>query len=196
MITNSRISLLLICSALLASCQSADPRPGAPSYEPSVDYPFGRINPDAPAELQQFSFMVGRNDCSEERLNNASGEWDPGSRTWDAHYYLNGNAIRDVGRSGAATNGNIRVYDAATGQWHVTYFSTPVYGSGVWSGGVVEDRIELEQAQKAPGTDIDGINRLTFFDINDEGFQWKGEWVSLDGSVVFPYWRISCRKIS
>ena len=197
--------LLCLLPALLAlpACQNAGmaapglelSREGALSYEPSTRYPFGRPHPDAPAELQQFAFMVGKNDCTEERLDNASGEWIPGTRTWDAHYFINGNAIRDSGRSGSATNGNIRIFDTASGQWHVTYFSTPVYGSGVWSGGLVEDRLELEQPQKAPGTDLDGINRLTFFNMTDSSLDWKGEWVSLDGSAVFPYWRISCEKV-
>ncbi len=185
---------ILVLLLMLSSWPVTAQRQAALPFEPSSDYPFGRANPEAPAQLQQFAFMIGENDCREERLNNASGEWEEGFRTWDAHYYLNGNAIRDTGRSGNATNGNIRVFDSATEQWHVTYFSTPVYGSGVWSGGLVEDRIELEQPQKAPGTEIEGINRLTFFNIGEDSFQWKGEWVSLDGSTVFPYWRISCTK--
>lgn len=170
-------------------------RDGELVYEPGASYPFGRVNPDAPAELAQFAFMIGKNDCTEERLDSTTGEWRVGTRTWDAYYYLNGHAIRDAGRSGTATNGNIRIFDPASSQWHVTYFSTPVYGTGTWVGGVVEDRIELEQPQKAPGTEIDGINRLTFFDIGESEFKWKGEWVSLDGSTVFNYWRISCQKV-
>ena len=179
----------------LNSCQLTPVRPGAMPYEPSAAFPFGRPNPNAPTELQQFAFLIGNNDCSEERLDGASGEWIPGVRIWDAHYYLNGNAIRDGGRSGSSTNGNIRIYDPATEQWHVTYFSTPVYGSGTWKGKLIDNRIELEQPQLAPGTTIEGINRLTFYNISSSSFDWRGEWVSLDGSQVFPYWRVSCEKL-
>ena len=182
--------------ALYVGCTTSLPTTPRLNYDPSAQYPYGRINPAAPAELAQFDFMIGHNDCEEERLNNATGEWVKGERTWDAYYYLDGYGVRDSGQSGNATNGNIRIYDPATEQWYVTYFSTPTYGSGVWSGGMVEDRIELEQPQKAPGTNFDGINRLTFYDISDDSFNWKGEWISLDGSTVFPFWRISCQKVS
>jgi len=185
--------------ASLVACQAnsgAQSRPGEMEFEPDADFPFGRANPNAPPQLQQFAFMIGRNDCREERLSNATGEWVEGYRTWDAYYFMNGNAIRDSGRSGAATNGNIRVYDAASGQWHVTYISTPVYGTGTWSGSMVEGRIELEQPQKAPGTDIDGVNRLTFYDIQGSSFRWKGEWASLDNSIVREFWRMECEKVS
>ena len=190
---------ILLAGFVLLLCihsQAQEQRDGELIFEPDETFPFGRLNPDAPPEMAQFAFMIGKNDCTEERLNNATGEWEAGTRTWDAYYYLNGNAIRDSGRSGSATNGNIRIFDTASGQWRVTYFSTPVYGSGSWAGGVVDDRIELERPQKAPGTQIDGVNRLTFFDISDSAFQWKGEWVSLDGATVFNYWRISCQKVN
>ena len=197
-VSASKLLLLLFLLGALSACQTNavdSGRVGALSYDPGGAYPYGRPHPDAPGELQQFAFMIGSNDCREERLNNATGEWVEGFRTWDAYYFINGNAIRDSGRSGAATNGNVRIYDSASQQWQVTYFSTPVYGSGTWSGGMVEDRIELERPQKAPGTDIDGVNRLVFFDISNEGFQWRGEWASLDGSAVFPFWRLQCHKV-
>ena len=41
---------------------------------------------------------------------------------------------------------------------------------------------------------MDGFYRLTFSDINSEGYQWAGEWVSKDETVVFPTWKISCTK--
>lgn len=96
---------------LLSTCQSVQDHPPGMIYEPDSQFPFGRRNPDAPAELAQFEFMVGRNRCDEERLNGATGERESGQRSWDAHYFMNGYAIRDTGRSGALTNGNIRLFD-------------------------------------------------------------------------------------
>lgn len=189
--------LFLVFSCVLQSCSSG-PQSGLPSrlsFDPSAAHPFGRPNPQAPAQLQQFDFLIGHNECSEERLNNATGEWIEGERSWDAHYFLNGFGILDFGTSGGSTNGNVRIFDTATEQWHVSFFSTPVYGSGTWSGGLIEDRIELERPQQAPGTTLDGINRLTFYDISVGGFKWRGEWRSLDGANVFPFWRITCHKV-
>lgn len=173
---------------------AADERQGAPEYEPGVINPFGRPNPAAPEELAQFHFMVGENDCSEERLNSATQQWERSARTWDAHYTMNGFAILDTGRSGSTSNGNMRIFDPLSGQWQVHFFSMPVYGSGIWTGGMEQDKMVLRQPQKAPGTDFDGVSRLTFFNISDQGFSWIGEWVSEDGSVVIPFWRISCWK--
>ncbi len=181
---------------MLSSCQNNISRPQALSYEPNDSYPFGRLNPEAPRETSQFSFMIGQNNCSEERLNSASGHWDSGTRTWDAKYTMNGFAILDSGMSGSSTNGNMRVFDAESGQWKVTFFSMPTYGSSVWSGGVEGENIVLKQPQLAPGTDFEGNSTLTFSNISTNGFDWLGAWVSLDGSTVFPFWRISCTKIS
>jgi hypothetical protein len=140
--------------------------------------------------------MIGNNDCVDERLNNATGEWDKSNRTWDAHYYMNGYAISDTGWSGQTSNGNIRIFDAASQRWQVQFFSMPTYSSGVWAGGMEGDKMVLRKPQKAPGRDLDGFSRLTFSNISAEGFNWEGAWVSEDESVVFPFWKISCRKAS
>ncbi len=189
-----RASILLMISLLLTACQLSEPRPAALLYEPSARHPFGRPNPQAPPELAQFDFMVGENDCVEQRIDNGTGEWIDGVRSWDAYYYMNGFAIRDSGKSGATTNGNIRIYDAAAKEWVVTFFSAPAYSSGAWRGKLEGSNIVLRQAQKAPGTNFDGFSTLTFFNVSDRGFDWTGEWVSEDGSVVFPFWRIQCQK--
>lgn len=189
-----KILPVLITGAVLGACQSSAPRPAALAYEPDAEFPFGRPNPEAPPELQQFAFMVGQNDCVDERLNQATGEWVTTERTWDAYYYLNGRAIRDTGRSGATTNGNVRIFDIGSGQWRVTFFSAPVYGTGTWVGGMEGEEMVLRLPQKAPGTEIDGFSTLTFSNISAQGFDWSGVWVSADGDVEFPFWRISCEK--
>lgn len=190
-----KLSLLLVM-LFLAACQANLPRVASLSYEPSEQHPFGRANPDAPPELAQFHFMVGENDCSEQRLNNTTGDWVAGSRTWDGHYFMNGFAIRDGGTSGATTNGNIRVYDAVANEWVVTFFSAPTYSSSTWRGKMEGENLILRQPQKAPGTDFDGFSTLTFSDVSSQGFDWVGEWISEDGSVVFPFWRTQCQKVA
>lgn len=189
-----RITSLSIVLLSLAACQASPQRTASLQYEPSAAYPFGRANPEAPAELAQFAFMIGNNDCVEQRINNATGEWVEGVRSWDAHYYMNGYAIRDSGKSGATTNSNIRIFDATAGEWVVTFFSAPVYSSGTWRGSMAGDNMVLRQPQKAPGTDFDGFSTLTFSNVSDRGFDWTGEWISEDGATVFPFWRIQCQK--
>lgn len=188
------ILVQLVLSLLAISVSAGEERSENLAYEPSIEHPYGQRNPEAPEQLEQFAFMIGQNDCTDERLNNATGEWDSGTRSWDAYYYMNGYAIRDTGRSGGTTNANIRLYDVAAQEWIVTFFSMPAYGTGTWRGGMEGDNMVLRLPQKAPGTDIDGFSRLTFSNISDSGFNWDGEWVSSDGSVVFPFWRIRCTK--
>jgi hypothetical protein len=53
----------------------------------------------------------------------------------------------------------------------------------------------LYKPQKATNG-FDGYSRLTFYDISDSGYKWRGEWVSEDESVVFPFWKIDCKKLN
>ena len=195
----------VLAAALLAGCASTTTpqREGGFEYEPSAAHPFGRPNPAAPPELADFAFMIGRNDCTDSRRQPNSDDWVEGERTWDAQYTMNGFAIIDTGGSGGAANGNMRVYDPATSQWQVTFFSMPAYSSGVWAGGRVDAPdtaagyvLVLKQDIPAPGTQFAGDSTLTFSEISDSGFEWRGEWISKDGSVIYPFRRISCRKAS
>ena len=38
---------------------------------------------------------------------------------------------------------------------------------------------------------VDGFH---FYDINDDGFKWLGEWVNANESFSFPTWKIDCKK--
>lgn len=42
---------------------------------------------------------------------------------------------------------------------------------------------------------MDGYSRLTFHDINEKGYKWKGEWINEGETFVFPTWKISCVKV-
>lgn len=185
--------LLIACHVTMSTAQ---PREGGPAFEPTRDHPWGSPNPAAPSQIREFAFMIGNNDCEEQRRNAAGGDWTEGRRTWDARYTMNGFAIADSGRSGGAANANIRAFDMNTGEWVVTFFSMPAYASGIWRGGKSGDTIVLRQAQRAPGSNLEGMSTLTFSNISPEGFDWEGKWISDDGAIEYPFWRIQCRKIA
>jgi hypothetical protein len=63
----------------------------------------------------------------------------------------------------------------------------------VWKGNRENDEIILKMPQKAPNG-MDGISRLTFFDITENGFSWRGEWIDQEETVIYPFWMIWCRK--
>ena len=69
---------------------------------------------------------------------------------------------------------------------------TPMHPK-TWEGGMKDDKILLYNKQKAPNG-LDGFYRITFSDISTGGFNWNGEWVSTDESIVYPTWKIWCKQ--
>nr|WP_247672709.1 DUF4440 domain-containing protein [Aquimarina sp. MMG016] len=41
---------------------------------------------------------------------------------------------------------------------------------------------------------MDGFYKINFYDINDKGFKWLGEWVNTNESFSYPTWKIECTK--
>ena len=189
------LTVLLLQLAQVDTALATGPATGRSEFDPSAEYPYGRPNPSAPEELAQFAFLIGHSDCTEKLRTPNSNDWVDGTRSWDAYYTLNGYAIMDGGVASRGANGNMRIYDPAIERWKVTFFSTPVVGAGVWIGGMSGTSVVLERSQQAPGSNIDGISRLTFSEITPTSFEWLGEWVSADESVQYPFWTISCRKV-
>ena len=165
-------------------------------YEPSPEHPYGQLNPEAPAATADFASMIGTCDC--KSLNrNPDGSWqDTLQMVWRFKYIMNGMAVQDeVWREGGMYAGSIRQYHPDSAKWVVSYFSSPGVSTtpGAWLGNREGDKIVLFQDQKAPNG-MEGFSRLTFHEMSDTGYQWKGEWVSKDESVVWPFWVIFCKK--
>ena len=101
------------------------------------------------------------------------------------------------GGKGVCMQGASRQFQPDSGKWVVTYFSSPGVSTspGTWLGKKKGEDIVLTMAQKAPNG-MDGFSRLTFHSISPKGYGWKGEWVSQDESIVYPFWIIGCNKRS
>lgn len=92
----------------------------------SCDY--GTPHPDMPVEFEQYGFLIGD---YEIRARAWTGEsWSEGYREarWSGRYTLGGRAVMDEWfdsnpDDNPATQGgiNIRMYDAAEGQWEMTW---------------------------------------------------------------------------
>ncbi len=166
------------------------------SNEPSSIYPYGKIHPNAPDETLAFEQMIGFCDCKSLRRNQ-DGTWkDTLDMVWRFKYIMNGMAIQDeVWRENNLYAGSIRQYQSDSSRWVVSYFSYPSIPSkpGVWWGNEIGNEIVLKQEQKAPNG-MDGFSKLTFYDISEYGFKWKGEWISTDEKIIYPFWKISCIK--
>nr|WP_299070517.1 nuclear transport factor 2 family protein [uncultured Allomuricauda sp.] len=164
-------------------------------FEPSVEHPFGLPNPNAPKELLDFAPLIGECNCKSQ-TKKADQTWDePVDMIWRFKYIMNGMAIQDETLKEDQTfSGSIRQFIPDSTKWYVHYYSTrsPSPTLPVWEGNKTkEGKIVLYREQKAPnGTD--GFYRLSFYEIDEKGFKWVGEWVDKTETIVFPTWKIDC----
>ncbi|NNE99826.1 MAG: hypothetical protein HKN25_12465 [Pyrinomonadaceae bacterium] len=160
---------------------------GVPSsYEPTPAFPYGRLNPNAPPETNQFAFMIGEFDCIDSIINPQTGEWTRFPAIWTAKYFLNGYGVQDQYWSPHFSTSNIRIFDRKEKRWMVTFFRMPGYSSGVWSGiKEVNDLVMLRGDEKQG-------SRLTFSGITKGGFSWVGE--SIRNGEATAFWKSSCKR--
>ncbi|RKS53458.1 hypothetical protein BC962_1709 [Gillisia mitskevichiae] len=166
------------------------------NYEVSNENPFGLPNPDAPAEIKDFESMIGECSCiSTSRA--PDGTWkDPVKMTWRFKYIMNGYAVQDETlKEDGAHSGSIRQFHEDENKWFVHYYSsaTPSKALSIWEGGKENGKIVLSRDQKAPNG-VDGFFRLTFYDMDNFGYKWIGEWVDKTKTTIYPTWKIECLK--
>ena len=166
-------------------------------YEPSAAYPFGLPNPAAPQEILDFAPLIGECDCISTSRNPDRTWAEPVDMIWRFKYIMNGMAVQDETlKADGSHSGSIRQFIPDSTQWYVHYYNSSVPSTKlpVWEGNKNEKgNIILSRERKAPnGTD--GFYRLTFHDINEKGFKWVGEWVDKSESIIFPTWRIDCKR--
>ncbi|MEW7291078.1 YybH family protein [Aquimarina sp. 2304DJ70-9] len=169
---------------------------GQGTYEPSVDYPFGQPNPNAPKEILDFEPLIGICDCISKRRNKDKTWAEPNKMTWEFKYIMNGMGVQDQTlKEDGKHAGSIRQFIADSSRWYVHYYSsaTPTSVLSAWEGNKKDDKIILYRKQKAPNG-MDGFYKINFYDINANGFKWLGEWVNTDESFSYPTWEIACIK--
>ncbi|MCE7991061.1 MAG: hypothetical protein HEP71_03740 [Roseivirga sp.] len=110
------------------------------SYEPNTAYPYGRSNPDAPEELQQFAFLIGTCECSVKRFTYPDAKSISYKAVWTNSWTMNGWAIKDRFFSPYDAPISIRIYDVEAKKWKMTYFIPKPYYVGEWTGQKPETR--------------------------------------------------------
>lgn len=183
------ISMLLACISFSSF--------GQYEYAPSKKYPYGRPNPEAPEQIKDYEPMIGTCNCKSYRKGK-DGEWGEAvDMTWTFQYILNGMGVQDYTlKEDGAHSGSIRQYDADSARWNVHYYSSPAPGVAPlshWTGNLEGDKIILYRPQQSP-QGYDGYSRLTFYDFSDKGYKWKGEWIDEGNTIVFPFWKIECKR--
>jgi hypothetical protein len=148
-----------------------------------VDQEFGKPNPNAPAALSRFGFLIGRWRC-EAKVRSANGEWQTFQATWLGRYILDGYAIADEYRMTASSEElivlglNIRAYDAAKEIWNIKWLNAL---AGTWTdlapselGGLRFDGQSIIYAFKEPVA-AHAYTRATYTNISKTHFTWRGE---------------------
>ena len=171
-------------------------------YQASNDFPFGRPNPDAPAQILDYKYLIGTSECK-SRSRKPDQTWaDPVNMTWSFKYILNGMGVQDETlKDDGRHSGSIRQYSKSLGRWFVHYYTTVSIPNNriktahlpVWEGNLKKDQIVLYNEQKAPNG-MEGFSRLTFSDMTKKSFNWTGAWVDKEEKIVYENWKISCKK--
>lgn len=184
-----KLLIVLILTSSLSIAQIS-------TYESSSLHPFGLLNPEAPKEVAEYAPMIGTCDCI-STSRNPDGSWaDPQKMTWTFRYILNGTAVQDETiKEDGSHSGSIRQFIADSSKWYVHWYSnkTPTTTLPAWEGTKRGDSIVLYKDQKAPNG-VDGLFRLTFKNISEAGYNWIGEWVNKEETIVYPTWTIDCKK--
>jgi hypothetical protein len=148
-----------------------------------VDQEFGNLNPNAPAALSQFSFLIGRWRC-EAKVRSANGEWQTFRAMWLGRFILEGYAIADEYRMTSSSGElivlgmNFRAYDATKQIWSIKWLNAL---AGTWVdlgseelGGVRFDGQSIIYAFKEPMA-AHAYTRATYTNISKTHFTWRGE---------------------
>lgn len=151
----------------------------------------------APQEITDYAPMIGQCKCQSIRRS-PDGTWTtPVSMLWTFEYIMNGTAIQDKTlKADGKHSGSIRQYDPDSARWNVHYYSNNSPGGSplsYWTGKKEKDKIVLYKPQKS-STGLEGFSRLTFYEYTEKGYQWIGEWVNTDETIVYPFWKIECLR--
>jgi hypothetical protein len=166
-----------------------------------VDQKFSKPNPNAPAELSRFAFLIGRWRC-EAKVRSANGEWQTFQATWLGRFILDGYAIADEYRM-TGTSGelivlglNLRTYDATRQIWNIKWLNAL---AGTWTdlvseelGGARFDGQSVSYAFKEPVAGH-AYTRVTYTNISKTHFTWQGE-KSDDGKAWNEFMVIECYR--
>lgn len=204
-LTKGFVGVLIVLLMLIAPT-----RPGAAATEDrsmyQVKQEFGKLNPNAPAELSQFAFLIG-NWSFEAKVKTPDGQPPRFKGTWRGRYILDGYAISDEYRMTDLSGKlivlglNMRAYDASKKTWNIKWLNAL---TGTWMtlapselGGVRCDGQSIVYAFKemAPVDSAQAYTRATYTKVSETHFTWRGE-KSADGNAWSEFMVVECHLSS
>jgi len=173
----------LLVAFVLSSITPAQPvREDSQTMERN-EHEYGKPNSNAPTELSQFAFLVGKW-RGEAKLKREDGTWENLKAIWEGRYILDGYAIADEYRMTTAAGElmvlgiNLRSYDAKKKTWNLKWLNAL---TGTWTdlgpeelGGVVADGKAISYRMREPVA-RHAFTRATYTNISPDHFTWQGD---------------------
>jgi uncharacterized protein DUF1579 len=171
-------------------------------HQPNED--FGTINPNAPAELLKFAFIIGHW-IFDAKVKTPDGQSLPFKGTWRGRYILEGYAISDEYRMTDLSGKlivlglNLRTYDASTQTWNIKWLNAL---TGTWMdlapsqlGNVRSEGQSMIYAfpQTSPDDSTHIYSRVTYTKVSESRFTWKGE-KSADANNWTEFMLVDCHR--
>ena len=169
--------------------------------------PFGKLNPKAAQETEQWGQLAGVWECEQFALVN--GQWFSGwPATWVFKYVLDGFAVQDLwfqkeidlppplanlGRDYAGTN--LRIYDPLLKKWRVAWFQNNPAVSGTANAmQTFEAEFKDGEIVMVPTPQRTPQTRIVFHNITESSFDWRTE-TSEDGETWTTTFKIKGRRV-
>jgi hypothetical protein len=197
--------LLVACAVLTPGTRLMAATPRGDFME-QTDQRTDKPNPNAPAALSQFAFLIGKWRF-DAKFKSPKGEWQTFRGTWMGRYILDGYAIADeykmLGSGGEViVHGmNFRVYDAAKRVWNIKWLSAL---QGTWTdltseefGGAKFEGRSVSYIFREPIGASEGwaagYTRATYTSVSPTFFTWRGD-KSDDRTTWKEFMVVECRR--
>ena len=182
------VSWLTRASCLAAVLLAAPELAGGGRAAGAPDGSFGQLNPQAPPETAQYSFLIGEWDCTTKFMRPDGSGYNEGRAKWTGYYILDGWAVQDHwisylsnGQEGHGTN--VRSFNPQTKKWDNRWLGA---GNLQWKYFSSEQQGDTMVMTGGEGRDPRGefIDRNTFYDITPNHWRWRKD-RSYDGGETW-----------
>lgn len=135
--------------------------------------------------------MIGKFICQDSML--VDGTWKESKATWESSYILNGFGVKDTYRNDDYAGTSIRFFSKRQAKWQVHFFGMPGEHTGLWEGEAFDGKMIMRQKRTGPnGENLE--SKLTFYNITENSFDWKGELRNLDKGTSTVNWKIKAQR--
>jgi len=146
----------------------------ATAYSETPALPFENHAGCKEGPLAQFGQYLGDWKIEDSRLSQETGEWEPGQGArWIFTCLGNGTAIQDFWLPpGGAVGTNLRTYNDKTASWDIAWAIKGVPGfAHIVARQNAPGEIVMEYKSPVPNPP----RRITFYPVDDDGWNWKLE---------------------